>query len=89
VEKSWRIRKKTSYLQFCMGTAKGHQKNIFSTSRAKKKPKTLMRSIPRNLQSQPKIIKKIIGTSNQPNRTTNFRKKYQSMCKGAKHSYGG
>jgi hypothetical protein len=31
-----RIRKKTFYLQFCMGTPEGHQKSIFNTSKAKK-----------------------------------------------------
>jgi hypothetical protein len=32
-----RIRKKTFYLQFCMGTPEGHQKSIFNTQKVKKK----------------------------------------------------
>jgi hypothetical protein len=28
-----RVRKKTFYLQFCMGTPEGHQKSIFNTSK--------------------------------------------------------
>jgi hypothetical protein len=31
-----RIRMKTFYLQFCMGTRKGHQKSIFNTPKVKK-----------------------------------------------------
>jgi hypothetical protein len=30
-----RIRKKTFYLQFCMGTPESHQKSIFNTSKVK------------------------------------------------------
>jgi hypothetical protein len=38
-----------------------------------------------NLQAQPKILKKIIGTSNQPIRTKNFLKKnYVSYLKSVK-----
>jgi hypothetical protein len=29
-----RIRKKTFYLQFCIGTPEGHQKSIFNTPKA-------------------------------------------------------
>jgi hypothetical protein len=35
-----RIRKKTFYLQFCMGTPEGHQKSIFNTSKVKKNKDT-------------------------------------------------
>jgi hypothetical protein len=31
------IRKKTFYLQYCMGTPEGQQKNMFNTSKVKKK----------------------------------------------------
>jgi hypothetical protein len=34
-----RIRKKTFYLQFCMGTPEGYQKSIFNTLKVKKKNK--------------------------------------------------
>jgi hypothetical protein len=57
-----RIRKKTFYLQFCMGTPEVHQKSIFYTSKVKKQK---MGSIRQSLQPQPKTIKKIIETPNQ------------------------
>jgi hypothetical protein len=46
----------------------------------------------RNLQARPKILKRTVGTSNQPIRIKNFPK---NVClvplnfKGAKNSYGG
>jgi hypothetical protein len=53
-----RIRKKTFYLQFCMGTPEDHQKSIFNTPKGKK-TKIHMRSIRQSLQAQPKNIKKL------------------------------
>jgi hypothetical protein len=50
-----RIRKKTFYLQFCMGTPEGH-KSIFNSSKVKKK--IHMGSIRQSLQAQPKILNK-------------------------------
>jgi hypothetical protein len=44
-----RIRKKTLYLQFGIGTPEGHQKSILYTSKVKKK---------QSLQAQSKTIKK-------------------------------
>jgi hypothetical protein len=44
-----RIRKKTFYLQFGMGTPKGHQKSIFNISKVKKKTKIHMGSIRHSL----------------------------------------
>jgi hypothetical protein len=66
-----RIRKKTFYLQFCMGTPKGHQKSIFNTPKVKKKTKIHMGSIRQILQAQPKNIKKL----SKHHRTKNFTKK--------------
>jgi hypothetical protein len=48
-----------------MGTPEGHQKNIFNTSNVKK-TKIHTGSIRQNLQAQPKNIKKINETPNQP-----------------------
>jgi hypothetical protein len=51
-----------------------------------------MRTTRRNLQARPKILKKIIETSNQPIRTKIFAKNIYLVpqkCKGAKNSYGG
>jgi hypothetical protein len=48
-----RIRKKTFYLQFCMGTPEGHQISIFNTSKVKKK-------------QRPQKRKKVIETPNRP-----------------------
>jgi hypothetical protein len=45
----------------------------------------------RNLQAQPKILKKIVETSNQPIITKIFPKKVSLVhekCEGAKNSYG-
>jgi hypothetical protein len=42
-----RIRQKTFYLQFCMGTPEGHQKSIFNTSNVKKKQSTYGRLNPK------------------------------------------
>jgi hypothetical protein len=39
-----RIRKKTFYLQFCMGTPEGHQKSIFNTPKVKKKQRYIFAS---------------------------------------------
>jgi hypothetical protein len=52
-----RIRKKTFYLQFCMGTPEGHQKSIFNTPKVEK-TKIHMGYIRQSLQAQPKNIKK-------------------------------
>jgi hypothetical protein len=60
-----RIHKKTFYLQFCMGTPEGHQKSVFNTPKANK-TKIHMGSIRQSLQGQPKNIKKIIESPNQP-----------------------
>jgi hypothetical protein len=46
-----------------------------------------MRVTRRNLQAQPKMLKKIVGASNQPIRTKIFPKKeflVPKKCKGAK-----
>jgi hypothetical protein len=51
-----------------------------------------MRANRRNLQAQPKMLKEIAGTSNQPIRTKKFPKKVclvPQKCIGAKNSYGG
>jgi hypothetical protein len=53
------IRKKTFYLQFCMGTPEVHQKSIFHTQKVKKKTKVHMGSIRQSLQAQPINIKKL------------------------------
>jgi hypothetical protein len=53
-----RIRKKTFYLQFCMGTPEGHQKSIFKTPKVKK-TKMHMGSIRQSLQAQSKNLKKL------------------------------
>jgi hypothetical protein len=45
-----------------------------------------------NLQAYPKMLKKIVGTSNQPIRTKKFPTKVclvRLKCKGAKNWYGG
>jgi hypothetical protein len=49
-----------------MGTTEGHQKSKFNISKKKNKTKKQMGSIRQSLQAQPKILKKIIGTPNQP-----------------------
>jgi hypothetical protein len=49
------MRKKTFYLQFCMGTAERHQKSIFNTSKVNKTKIHIRQS----LQAQPKILKKL------------------------------
>jgi hypothetical protein len=54
-----RIRKRTFYLQFCMGTPEGHQKSIFNTTKVKKNKKKHMGSVRQSLQAQPKTIKKL------------------------------
>jgi hypothetical protein len=56
-----RIRKKTFYLQFCMGTPEGHQKSLCNTSNEKKTKIHMIHkgSIRQNLQAQPKNIKKL------------------------------
>jgi hypothetical protein len=61
-----RIRKKTFFLQLCMRTPEGHQKSIFNTSKVKKKTKIHMGFIRQCLQAQPKKIKNVIETPNQP-----------------------
>jgi hypothetical protein len=48
------------------------QKNMFQV---KKKPKIRIRATQRNMQARPKILKKIIGTPNQPINTKIFPKK--------------
>jgi hypothetical protein len=53
-----RIRKKTFYLKFCMGTSEGHEKSIFNTPKVEK-TKIHMRSIRQSLQAQPQNIKKL------------------------------
>jgi hypothetical protein len=60
-----RVRKKTFYLQFCMGTHESHQKGIFNTSKVKIKTKIQMGSIQQSLQDQPKTIKKLSKQINQ------------------------
>jgi hypothetical protein len=45
-----RIRKKTFYLQFCMGTPEGHQKSIFNTPKAQ--PKILKKIIEATNQNE-------------------------------------
>jgi hypothetical protein len=54
---------------------KNSQKNCVSYLKSVKEPKTRMGATRRNLQTRPKIIKKIIGTSNHPIRTNFFPKK--------------
>jgi hypothetical protein len=51
-----------------------------------------MEATRRNLRARPKILKKNIGTSNQPIKTKFFPKKVclvPQMCTVAKNSYGG
>jgi hypothetical protein len=56
-----RIRKKTFYLQFCMGTPEGHQNSIFNSAKVKKTKKR-MGSIRQSLQAQPINIKNYRNT---------------------------
>jgi hypothetical protein len=60
-------RKKTIYLQNCMGTPEGHQKIIFNTPKVKKK--ILKGSIRQSLQAHPKNIKKL--SKHQPSSNRN------------------
>jgi hypothetical protein len=59
-----RIRKKTFYLQFCMGTPKGHQKSIFNTPKVKKKQRDIWD--PTKFASSTKKSSEVIETPNQP-----------------------
>jgi hypothetical protein len=57
-----RIRKKTFYLQFCMGTT-----SLFNTSKVKKKQRYILyRIYPTKFGSSTQKQKKIIETPNQP-----------------------
>jgi hypothetical protein len=59
-----RIRKKTFYLQFCMGTPEGHQKSIFNTPKVKKNKDT-HGIYPTKFASSTQKHKKVIETPNQ------------------------
>jgi hypothetical protein len=48
---------------------------MFCTFKSVKEPTIRMRATRRNLQAQPKMLKKIVGTSNQPIRTKILPKK--------------
>jgi hypothetical protein len=64
-----RIRKKTFYLQFCMGTPEAHQKSIFNTPKLKKKKNkdTYGHIYPTKFASSTQKHKKKFETPNQPN----------------------
>jgi hypothetical protein len=60
------IRKKTFYLQFCMGAPEGHQKSIFNTSKVKKKNKFKYGIYLTKFASSTQKHKKVIEIPNQP-----------------------
>jgi hypothetical protein len=60
-----RIRKKTFYLQFCMGTPEGHQKSIFNTPKVKKYKDTYG-TYPTKFANSTQKHKEVIETLNQP-----------------------
>jgi hypothetical protein len=77
-----RIREKTFYLQFCMGTPEGHQKSIFKTPKGKEKDTYGI--YPTKFASSTQKHKKVIETPNLPIRTKNFPKIYVSSLKSVK-----
>jgi hypothetical protein len=82
------IPKKTFYLQFCMGTPKGHQKTIFNTPKVKKKQRYMWGSIRKSLQAQPKNRKKSYRNTKNTNQDGIFLKILcfvPSKCEGAKN----
>jgi hypothetical protein len=60
-----RTRRKTFYLQFCMGTPEGHQKTIFNTPKVKKNKDTYG-IYPTKFASSTKKHKEVIETPKQP-----------------------
>jgi hypothetical protein len=58
-----RIRKKTFYLQFCIGTPQGHKKSKFNTPKVNK---TKIYMGPTKFASSTQKHKKVIETPNQP-----------------------
>jgi competence CoiA-like predicted nuclease len=60
-----RIRKKTFYLEFCMGIPESHQKSIFNTPKVKKNKDTY-EIYPTKFASSTQQHKKVIETPNQP-----------------------
>jgi hypothetical protein len=60
-----RIRKKTFYLQFRMGTPEGHQKSIFNTSNVEKN-KDIYGFYPTKFARLTQKHKKVIEKPNQP-----------------------
>jgi hypothetical protein len=79
-----RIRKKTFYLQFCMGTPEGFQKSIFFTSKMKK-TKNSYEIYPTEFAGSTQNNKKDIRTPNLPIKMKIFsKKKYVSYLKSEK-----
>jgi hypothetical protein len=70
-----KILKKTIRHQIYQSGRKFSQKNYVSYLKSVKEPKIRKGATRQNLQAQPRILKKISGTSNQPIRTKIFTKK--------------
>jgi hypothetical protein len=68
-------KKKLSKYQIYQSERKFSQKKYVSYLKSVKEPKIRMGATRRNLQAQPEMLKKIVGTSNQVIRTKKFLRK--------------